>query len=50
MGGNCGWWLWWFFTKDEWGWLRKRWSLLTDAKRWWWRWLRWAYFFNDEWL
>jgi hypothetical protein len=30
--------------------LRKRWSLLTDAKWWWCRWLRWTYFSDDEWL
>ena len=43
-------WLWWFFTEDKWRWLRKRRSLLTDTKRWWWRWLRWTHFFDDEWL
>ena len=30
--------------------MRERWSLLTNAKRWWWGWLRWTHFFNDEWL
>ena len=40
--------MWWSFTKNEWGRLWERWCLLSDTKRWWWRWLRWTHFFDDE--
>ena len=42
--------LWWTFAENEWGWLRKSGSLLFDAKGWWWCWLRWTHFLDDEWL